>query len=208
MEEQEGNNVQETMQTGNKGKNAVNKGKDVAKKGKKLLEQAKNIKALAPLVSALGTVAIVLLIIFLIIGFIGFFTTLPGLGMEKFTENASTFLKWLLGSEKIDVSDEQITDLANYIQELGYGLEEYGFTKVGTVKREDQDNKDKITSVEWDEKNNLYAYILQNERTYTLQLKGTSLEGTVRRSPKNWSGIFITTSSIYRNCVNYCRSSY
>lgn len=177
--QEEAGSVQDTAKSSGKGKDGAKKAKDAAKRGKKFFDGLKSIQSLAPLVSALSTIAIALLIIFLIIGFIGFFTTLPGLAMEKFCENASSFLKWLLGSEKIDVSDEQITDLANYIQELGYSLEGCGFVKVGKVKREDTQDKNKVTSVEWDKKNSLYAYILQNERTYTLQLKGTSIEGTV-----------------------------
>lgn len=204
--QEEAGSVQDTAKSSGKGKDGAKKAKDAAKRGKKFFDGLKGIQSLAPLVSALSTIGIALLIIFLIIGFIGFFTTLPELAMEKFCENASSFLKWLLGSEKIDVSDDQITDLANYIQELGYSLEGCGFVKVGKVKKEDSEDKNKITSVEWDKNNSLYAYILQNERTYTLQLKGESIEGTVGDilglaiqfilPPAPYTGIALTTAQV------------
>lgn len=122
---------------------------------------------------------IALLIIFLIIGFIGFFVTLPGLATEKIKDAASSFLGWLLQSDSIKVSNDQITDLAQYIQELGYGLEECGFVPVGSVKKDDSG---KVEKIECDlEESNLYAYILENERTYTVDLTGKSVFGEAKR---------------------------
>ena len=180
QEEAEAGSVQDTARSSGKGKQGAQKAKDTAKKGKKLLDSAKNVKALAPLVSAIGAIGIALLIIFLIIGFLGFFTTLPGLAMEKFTDNARTFLGWLIGSDNIKVSDEQITNLANYVEQLGYSLEGCGFVPVGSVKRVDDKKNGEIEKIECDpEDSNLYAYILANEKTYTVELEGVSALGVV-----------------------------
>lgn len=98
---------------------------------------------------------------------------------EKIKDAASSFLGWLLQSDSIKVSNDQITDLAQYIQELGYGLEECGFVPVGSVKKDDSG---KVEKIECDlEESNLYAYILENERTYTVDLIGKSVFGEAKR---------------------------
>lgn len=180
--QEEAGSVQDTAKSSGKGKDGAKKAKDTAKRGKKFFDELKGIQSLAPLVSALSTIGIALLIIFLIIGFIGFFTTLPGLAMEKFKDTAKSFLGWLLGSESIDVSDEQITDLAKYIEELGYSLEGCGFVPVDSVKRKGDKKNGEVEKIECDvEDSNLYAYILANERTYTVNLEGKSAFGEFKR---------------------------
>ena len=44
--------------------------------------------------------------------------------MEKVTEACKNFWNWVKGAEKIEVSETDLVDLANYIQNLGYGLRE------------------------------------------------------------------------------------
>lgn len=172
--QEEAGSVQDTAKSSGKGKDGAKKAKDAAKRGKKFFDGLKGIQSLAPLVSALGTIGIALLIIFLIIGFIGFFTTLPGLAMEKFTEACKNFWNWVVGAEKIEVSETDLVDLANYIQELGYELVGNGFASESQITRDE--NTGEITAVDTDNEgskgdmpNYLYAYVLQNERTYTLR---------------------------------------
>lgn len=180
-DQEEAGSVQDTAKSSGRGKQGAKSARNTTKKGKKLFKELKAIKSLAPLVSILSTIGIVLLIIFLIIGFIGFFTTLPGLAMEKVLDNAKTFLGWLLGSENIKVSDEQITELAKYIEELGYNLEGCGFVPVGSVKRVNGEETGEIEKIECDiDKSNLYAYILANEKTYTVELEGKSILGVAQ----------------------------
>ena len=67
-----------------------------------------------------------------------------------------------------------MVDLANYIQNLGYGLREYGFATEEQIGFDSNTGKVNKVSTEYKEKdedtpNYLYAYILQNERTYTLR---------------------------------------
>lgn len=172
--QEEAGSVQDTAKSSGKGKDGAKKAKDAAKRGKKFFDGLKGIQSLAPLVSALGTIGIALLIIFLIIGFIGFFTTLPGLAMEKFTEACKQFWNWVVGSETIEISEGDLVDLANYIQELGYELVGNGFASSSQIKR-DKDTGE-VTAVKTDYEGNpgdtpnyLYAYVLQNERMYTLR---------------------------------------
>lgn len=172
--QEEAGSVQDTAKSSGKGKDGAKKAKDAAKRGKKFFDGLKGIQSLAPLVSALGTIGIALLIIFLIIGFIGFFTTLPGLAMEKFTEACKNFWNWVTGAEKIEISETDLVDLANYIQELGYELVGNGFASKSQIKRDE--NTGEVTAVKTDYEGNpgdtpnyLYAYVLQNERMYTLR---------------------------------------
>lgn len=188
--EEEAGTVQDTAKSSGKGKQGAQKAKNTAKKGKERFNKAKNIKSLAPLVSALGAIGIALLIIFLIIGFIGFFTTIPGLAMEKITEACKNFWNWVKGAEKIEIGEEDLVDLANYIQDLGYELVGNGFATSSQIKRAEEDGeiedketgqmisvkKGEVLSVKTDYEgepgdtpNYLYAYILQNERIYTLR---------------------------------------
>ena len=172
--QEEAGSVQDTAKSSGKGKEGAKKTKDAVKRGKKVFNGLKGIQGLAPLVSALGSIAIALLIIFLIIGFIGFFTTLPGLAMEKITEACKKFWDWVKGAEKIDISQDDLVDLANYIQELGYELVGNGFASSSQIER-DKDTGE-VTAVKTDYEGNpgdtpnyLYAYVLQNERMYTLR---------------------------------------
>lgn len=179
--QEEAGSVQDTAKSSGKGKDGAKKAKDAAKRGKKFFDGLKGIQSLAPLVSALGTIGIALLIIFLIIGFIGFFTTLPGLAMEKFTEACKNFWNWVVGSETIEISESDLVDLGNYIQDLGYELVGNGFASKSQIKRDE--NTGEITAVKTDYDGNpgetpnyLYAYVLQNERMYTLRgVKKTGL---------------------------------
>lgn len=153
------------------------KAKKKAQNAKKQLNRLKSIKALAPLVTALGYVAIALVIIFLIIGFIGFFTTLPGLAVDKFLEACSNFWKWMVMDDSISINDDQIDELAAYVEDMGYNLEAYGFVSPGMVERSGN-NSNSSSSNEIHVNNedskikNLYAYVLANERTYTIQHSG------------------------------------
>lgn len=158
------NSKKQKTSTAQKAQNAKKK----YDKAKKTLETLKNVKALAPLITALGTVAIVVLIILLIIGFIGFFVTLPGLAIDKILEACENFWRWAVGDESIEIKDQDVDNLANYIQDMGYDLVGYGFISPGKVTNDESTGK---ITVDWEnsELQNLYGYILANERTYTTQ---------------------------------------
>lgn len=173
--QEETGSVQDTAKSSGMGKQGAKKTKDAVKGGKKFFSKIKNIKSLAPLVSVIGTIGIVLLIIFLIIGFIGFFTTLPSLMMDKFLDFSRNVLDWLLNVDSIKIEEEQVVNLANYVENMGYGIEECGFSPVGSIKRVNGDKKGEIEKIEGDYKEgNLYTYILANEKTYTVNYDSIS----------------------------------
>lgn len=173
--QEEAGSVQDTAKSSGKGKQGAKKTKDAAKRGKKIFNELKNIKSLAPLVSVLSTVGIALLIIFLIIGFIGFFTTLPGLMLDKLLDFSRNFMGWFLNMDSIKIEEEQVVNLANYIESMGYGIEECGFSPVGSIKRVNGNKKGEIEGIEGNIKDgNLYTYILANEKTYTANYEAIS----------------------------------
>ena len=187
MSEEQGGRSSDELATSNKKKNKSNgiqkaqKAKQNYDKAKKRMETLKNLKSIAPLISALGMAFVVLIIILLIIGFIGFFTTLPSIAIEKFMEVCKGFWRWATGNEEIEVDSDNIDDLANYIESLGYDLIGYGFVSPtkDLVEHTEKDSKNKTggkTTIHWELEDinepvmyNLYAYILANERTYTTQ---------------------------------------
>lgn len=128
-EQQNQNTIDDTMKSGSNksGADKVQGAKNAVNKSKNVLNKMKGVKSLAPLVSVISTIGIILLVLFLIIGFIGFFVTLPGLAIDKFLEACQGFWRWFIRDDSIQVEDSQIVDLAQYINDLGYDLEGYGF---------------------------------------------------------------------------------
>lgn len=131
------------------GKSALENAEDLGNKAHKLKglwEKLKSFEALAPLVSAIGAIALALLIIFLVIGYIAFFISMPGLFVNKFVNVCKSF--WhdiIIADESIHVDETKLVDLANYIEDLGYDLEAFGFATKGSIVREDLENNESST---------------------------------------------------------------
>ena len=143
--------------------------KDNVKKAKDVVKKAKSL-------GKLGTVgiviAVIILILFITIGTYEFIMTLPGLSSEKITKTAKNFWKWLSNDDRIEVDEKEMKELAEYIENMGFDIVGYGFAQSGRVDADGNINENdykNITNVRY---SNIYAYILANERTYTLQ--GTS----------------------------------
>lgn len=162
-----------------KGKSGMQRAQDAKNtvdKGRNLLKAAKGISKLAPLVTAISTIGIILLIIFLAIGYIAFFETLPGLFVDKVKEIAAGFWGWFTGDEEVQIDAGQINDLAMYIEDLGYDIVGYGFERSSKVQT---DSNGKFKGIDLSEnledekfktsRSNLYAYVLASERTYTVR---------------------------------------
>lgn len=107
--------------------------KSAGKKGAKNVLSQKTMGMLLKFAPALGYVLLVLLIIFIIGGLIAFFLTMPGLMMEKINKtlnNIVTTIKSFYGSTvDAHTSDEDIIELAKYIENMDYDLIGYGFIK-------------------------------------------------------------------------------
>lgn len=187
MEEDNKNNI-ETMgqkqedkkaakeQKQNQGSNMAQKGQKVAKglkkagkaaqKGKKAAKIAKAVKSLKVVVS-LGWVALIILAIILVVGLVSFFFTMPGLYLENFKEAARNLWDSIVGrfiDNTIKVSDEDIIELAQRIDSMGYNIQNYGFANVTS---HNENNVPLSVGETPDEKNYLEEYLKANEATYT-----------------------------------------
>lgn len=196
MQEKQNSSINETTQGPNTssaksvGKKAGKKAAKAAKKAGKAAKNAGKVaKGIPSLLAFFATpvgwvvlgIILVIIIIFLVIGIIGFFATAPGIMMEKIANFFKDAIKEIYRdpreSMEIEVSEEAKVDLANYIQELGYDLIGYGFADSENIEK-DEDGK--VTKVNTSSNNDyLYAYILSNERIYTLHGENDNLGGEV-----------------------------
>ena len=136
--------------------------------------------AAAAAAPALPIILIVILVVILVIGIIGFFTVMPGMILGKLKKFGFRILEGLkgatTGNSKI-VTQEELKGVAQYIQNLGYDIQSYGFADVKykkPTKKELEDNKvssnkeiSKIVPVNRDLANDyLSAYITADAQTY------------------------------------------
>ena len=136
--------------------------------------------AAAAAAPALPIILIVILVVILVIGIIGFFTVMPGMILGKLKKFGFRILEGLkgatTGNSKI-VTQEELKGVAQYIQNLGYDIQSYGFADVKykkPTKKDLEDNKvssnkeiSKIVPVNRDLANDyLSAYITADAQTY------------------------------------------
>lgn len=136
--------------------------------------------AAAAAAPALPIILIVILVVILVIGIIGFFTVMPGMILGKLKKFGFRILEGLkgatTGNSKI-VTQEELKGVAQYIQNLGYDIQSYGFADVKykkPTKKDLEDNKvstnkeiSKIVPVNRDVANDyLSAYITADAQTY------------------------------------------
>ena len=130
--------------------------------------------------AAAPALPIILIVIILVIGIIGFFTVMPGMILGKLKKFGFRILEGLkgatTGNSKI-VTQEELKGVAQYIQNLGYDIQSYGFADVKykkPTKKDLEDNKvstnkeiSKIVPVNRDLANDyLSAYITADAQTY------------------------------------------
>ena len=150
------------------------KAKDITK------EFLKNTEVKAFILSHLVPILIVIVIIISIIILIGqyaFFTTMPGMILEKIKEFGRSvwgdFVGFFTGdSITASVSQEDVLNLAQYIQNMGYDIESCGFGKAEYEDASDEETSNtktlKSIGKSVDDKEYLKAYIASNEATYVL----------------------------------------
>ncbi len=159
-------------------KEKLNEKKDKAKDITKEILKNEEVKAfiLSHLIPILIVIVIILLII-VIIGQYSFFTTMPGMILEKIKEFGRSvwgdFVGFFTGdSITASVSKEDILDLAQYIQNMGYDIESCGFGKAEyeEASEEEQNKTKQLKSIgeSVDGKEYLKSYIASNEATYVL----------------------------------------
>ena len=94
-------------------------------------------------------VVAVILIIILIVGLFGFLVYSPSLVRDKLKQKVTEFFDWLqgyiIGYDEAIVNDEQLVQVSQYLEDMGYDLVGYGFA---TDVEYDKDDKTMITKVE------------------------------------------------------------
>lgn len=152
------------------GRGAAGKAADGAKKTADTAQKMKKAGMAVKLVSALWIVAFIVVGIFLVIGAYSFIVTLPGMMIDKITETVGGFfdsLQSFFVGNGVHIKDSDQTELANYINNMGYDVVGYGFapsTNIKLAKRENKNDEaepdDEITS------QYLKAYLLADYNTY------------------------------------------
>ena len=135
------------------------------------------VAAAAPVIPI---IIIAIIVIIFIIGIIGFFTVMPGLILGKLKKFGFQILEGLKGAttrnSKI-VTQDEIKGVAQYIQNLGYDIQTYGFADVTYKKKTKKDIEDnnasstkeinKIVPINKNKNNDyLSAYITADAQTY------------------------------------------
>lgn len=162
--------------SGNKS-NAVQK----AQKATKVIGKLKNFAVFGP---AIG----IILIIILLIGLIAFFFTMPGLFLENIKQTAMNiwngFLVAFNGSSSVDrrITDEQVIDLAQRINSMGYDISAYGFAD---VIEENENGAPTVIGANTEGKNYIRTYLVAQESAYSLA--NWSLEAVFKGV---WENIF------------------
>lgn len=109
-------------------------------------------------------IAIVAVIAFLI-GIISFFLTMPDMVRGRVIELAddiwSTVWGTVVGEAKTKVNDEDVLNVAKYLENMGYSIKGYGF---GEPKR---DENGKLTDIDG-ERNYIFAYLAAENKTYLI----------------------------------------
>ena len=162
-EEQEENslNLEQAKDEVNDKLDKAKRAKDIAKKAQKVqknVEKAKTVKAATKLASGAKSFALlanpyfwiallVILAIIVLIGIIMSFSIMPSnfLGKTKqFVDGMMrTFCGWIWGDYNTPIGNnsEEVKDLANYIQNMGYDIQGYGFGDVEYTKNTQDDQK-------------------------------------------------------------------
>lgn len=113
--------------------------------------------------AALAAVIIVILVIVILIGIAAFIMLGPDSVRSKVVKMADdmwTEIKGLfIGAAEAQVKDEQVVEIAAYLDNMGYKLEGYGFGKA------ERDDRGKVTSVD---SKYLTAYLAAENKTYMI----------------------------------------
>lgn len=119
------------VQDAKKAADAAKAGKAAAQAGKAAAHGSKILTALGPALPYIGIALLIILIIILLIGIIVFLVTMPGMVMEKlkamFQELGNKVAAFFGGDTTRQIEDEEIYEILDYLQDMGYDLKGYGF---------------------------------------------------------------------------------
>ena len=200
-------------------KEKIDEAKDKIKE--KLKDKKVRTFILSHLVPILIVIAIILFIIILI-GQFAFLTTMPGMILEKIKEFGRSvwgdFVGFFTGDTvTASVSKEDVVELAQYIQNMGYDIESCGFGKT-VYKEADEDDLSTTKQLEKigesvDGKEYLKAYIASNESTYVLssfslngflQEQGSKIVAFVKNDPTQ----VVNNEEVSTGMINILGTSY
>lgn len=148
---------------------AADAGKKAADTGKKAADFAKKAKNLKIFATPVGWyIIIAILVIFLIIGAVSFLQTMPGLLLGKIKDLASSAWDWIVSEitakdVEQSISEEQLVNIAQYVQDMGYDLYTTGFGK----PIYDENDSTKIIGMDDNYPSPLFQYAFADVRTYT-----------------------------------------
>ncbi len=174
-------------------------------KVKSKLKDKKVIKFIASHITPMLIILAIIILIIVIIGQYAFFTTMPGMLLEKVKEFGvgvwskfkSDFHGFFSGdSITTNITKEEVLGLAQYLQNMGYDIESCGFGKAEYEETSDENQSmtKQLISVgeSVDGKEYLKSYIASNEATYVLsnfslkgflKEEGSTLTAFVRDDP-------------------------
>lgn len=167
--------------SGGAGQKAANTAKK-AKKASKFLAKFKNFSFVVKFLFVFWWIVLAIVIIFLLIGAIQFFTTMPGMMIDKITEVTSGLwadIKGFFEGSRAYIKEEDQVELANYLQNMGYDLYGYGFgspTEIGEGGEVAKINN-----------KYLFSYLLADYNTYEKDVGG--LQRSFMQGWKNFWGL-------------------
>ena len=133
------------------------------------------IKALMPI---LTWVFVILLVIIIIIGIVMFFLVMPGMAMEKLKQLAkkigNAFAAFFGEDTTHQIDDQEIYDVLDYLEQMGYDLKGYGFLTDYVGENSDgveRDENDNITNAKSEF---IFTYLVSDNYVYTLANKNQS----------------------------------
>lgn len=130
-EEQQPDSQEGEKGSGSKKTEKAKEAVEVAKKSKEVASKGKATATLAgPIVTVLTTILLIILAIIIVVGFICFFIFMPGQVIAKLNELGTKFLdemQSLIEGEQEVVHSEEIANVANYLEQMGYDLKGEGF---------------------------------------------------------------------------------
>ncbi len=181
-------------------------GKEVVKKSsKKAVSSAATKSLLASMAPVIAIVAAIIVAIVIIIGIATFLMTMPGMAMAKLKEFAEdvgkSIASYFGGNEITFVEDEEIYEILDYFESMGYDLKGYGFLTNYTDKNEngelldDEDDgvirhtdEEKEGKIKEAESEFVFTYLVSDNYIYTV--KNFNLDTQDENGKGFWSGLW------------------
>ncbi len=163
------------------------------------------IKSLLPI---LTWVLVFIIILIIIIGVVLFFITMPGMVMDKLKElskNVGKGIAAFFGADTTkQVDDEEICDVLDYLEQMGYDLKGYGFL-TDYVGAEDGEGVERYTAEEAESKEEksegdikeaksdfIFTYLVSDNYIYTI----ANFNQTTGGNGGFWQSIFTAIKSV------------